>query len=196
MNLPNKLTLGRVILAFFFLCALVSHLPFTRTVALVLFVLAAVTDWYDGELARRHQLITNFGKLMDPLADKILTAAALISFIEVEPLWVPAWMVVLVIAREFAVSGMRQLAASQGIILASERSGKHKLASQVVFVSLMLIFLAVREWGTLFFHFWPASLDLYLGYLSWILMLVVVGYAAVSGFDYFQRNWKILFKEV
>jgi len=196
MNLPNKLTLGRIFLAFVFLAALISEIPFAKNIALLIFVAAAVTDWWDGELARRRNLVTNFGKLMDPLADKILTAAALITFIEVEPLWVPAWMVVVVIAREFAVSGMRQLAASQGVILAAEKSGKHKLASQVVFISLTLIFLAAREWGTSVFYFWRPPFHFYLGYVSWVLMLVVVGYAVVSGADFFRRNWKILFKEV
>lgn len=196
MNLPNKLTLGRVLLAFLFLFALASNLPFSKNIALLIFILAAVTDWYDGELARRYQMVTDFGKLMDPLADKILTAAALISFVEVAPLAVPAWMVVIVIAREFAVSGMRTLAASQGIILASARSGKHKLASQVIYVTLMLICLAVREWGRNVFHFWSDILDFYLGFASWWLMLVVVLYAVVSGTDYFLRNSKTLFKEV
>src|SRR5262245_3868994 len=195
MNLPNKLTLGRVFLAFLFLFALALNFPFSKNVALFIFILAAVTDWYDGELARRYQMVTDFGKLMDPLADKILTAAALISFVEVPPLQVPAWMVVIVIAREFAVSGMRSLAPSQGIILASSKSGKHKLASQVIFVTLMLIFLAAREWGKTVFHFWSDMSDFYLGFASWWLMLVVVGYAVVSGIDYFLRNSKTLFKE-
>lgn len=196
MNLPNKLTLGRVFLAFLFLGVLVLNFPFSKNLALAIFILAAVTDWYDGELARRYQMVTDFGKLMDPLADKILSAAALIAFIEVEPLRVPAWMVVIVIAREFAISGMRTLAASQGIILASARSGKHKLASQVIFVTLMLIFLALREWGLRVFHAWPAAWDGTFGVVSWILMFVVVIYAVVSGTDYFLRNSKILFKEV
>jgi len=196
MNLPNQLTLGRIVLAFLFLGALVSSYPFSKNAALLIFVLAAITDWVDGQMARRHRLITDFGKLMDPLADKILVAAALIAFIEVKPLHVPAWMVVVVIAREFAISGMRTLAASQGLILASARSGKHKLASQVVYVTLMLLFLSVREWGQATFHFWGSSQDAFLSWLSWWLMLVVVGYAVVSGTDYFWRNMKILFKEV
>lgn len=196
MNLPNKLTLGRVFLAFLFLAVLVLNFPFSKNLALAIFILAAVTDWYDGELARRYQMVTDFGKLMDPLADKILSAAALIAFIDVEPLRVPAWMVVIVIAREFAISGMRTLAASQGIILAAARSGKHKLASQVIFVTLMLIFLAVREWGQQVFHAWPENWDFTFGVVSWVLMFIVVIYAVVSGTDYFLRNSKILFKEV
>ncbi len=196
MNLPNKLTLGRIGLAFIFLFALILDFPFSKNVALLVFVLAAVTDWFDGVLARKHNLITNFGKLMDPLADKILTAAALIAFVAVPTLSVPAWMVVVVIAREFAVSGMRTLAASQGIILAATRSGKHKLASQVVFISLMLIFLSVREWGGLFGGLWPDSFDGYLKILSWVLMFVVMLYAIVSGTDFFIKNSKTLFKEL
>jgi len=157
MNLPNKLTLGRIVLAFLFLATLALDFPFSKNCALFIFVIAALTDWIDGEIARRYKLETNFGRLMDPLADKILTAAAFISFISIDALNVSAWMVVIVITREFAVSGTRTLAASQGIILAATRSGKHKLASQVIFISLMLLFLSLREWGVFFPALWPAS---------------------------------------
>jgi len=196
MNLPNKLTLGRVFFAFLFLAALVSNCPYSKNVALLIFVLAALTDYVDGVLARKYHLETNFGKLMDPLADKILIAAALISFIAIDSLLVPAWMVVLVIAREFSVSGMRTLAATQGIILSATRSGKHKLASQVVFVTLMLLGLSLREWGGRFPSVWPEHLDLVLSTASWWLMLVVVVYALISGIDFFIKNAKTLFKEI
>lgn len=194
MNLPNKLTLGRVILAFIFLAALLSSCPYSKTAALLLFIVAAVTDWVDGNLARKYQLETNFGKLMDPLADKILTAAAFISFITIEPLRVPAWMVVVVITREFAVSGMRTLAATQGVILAATKSGKHKLVSQVTFITLMLFFLSLRECRH--FNLWSDSMERYLGPVSWLLMLVVVGYAVVSGLDFFLKNRQTLFKDM
>lgn len=196
MNLPNKLTLGRIVLTFIFLAALVLDFPFSKNIALFVFILAAITDWLDGSLARKHNLITNFGKLMDPLADKILTAAAFIAFIAIPVLNVPAWMVVLVIFREFVVSGMRTLAASQGIILAATRSGKHKLASQVIFISLMLLSLALREWGELYPFLWPEIFEVYLAPCSWILMGIVVIYAMVSGTDFFIKNSKTLFKEL
>ncbi len=196
MNLPNKLTLSRMGMAFIFLFALVADLPFSKNMALFVFVLAAITDWFDGVIARKYNLITNFGKLMDPLADKVLTAAALIAFIAIPVLNVPAWMVVMVITREFVVSGMRSLAASQGVILAATRSGKHKLASQVIFISLMLLLLSVREWGALYPQLWQESFDVYLGWLSWGLMGVVVCYAMVSGVDFFVKNAKMLFKEL
>jgi len=195
MNLPNKLTLGRILFAFLFLAALVSNCPYSKNVALFIFILASITDYVDGVLARKYHLETNFGKLMDPLADKILTAAALITFVAIDPLQVPAWMVVLVIAREFSVSGMRTLAATQGMILSATRSGKHKLASQVVFITLMLLGLSLREWGGRFPSVWPEHYDAILGTVSWWLMLVVVVYALISGIDFLIKNAKTLFKE-
>lgn len=196
MNLPNKLTLIRVILSFIFLIALVVHFPFSKNMAFIVFIVAAVTDWLDGMIARKYHLITNFGKLMDPLADKILTAAAFISFIAIPELNVPVWMVVLVISREFAVSGMRTLAASQGLILAATRSGKHKLVSQIIFIVLMLMALSLKEWGALYPFLWPEQFDIYLFQASWILMGVVVVYALYSGLDFMFKNSQSLFKEL
>lgn len=132
---------------------------------------------------------------MDPLADKILTAAALISFIAIPMIKVPVWMVVVVISREFVVSGMRTLAASQGVILAATRSGKHKLVSQVVFITLILLFLSLKEWGKIYPAIWPEAFDFYLLQSSWCLMFVVVIYAIVSGTDFLFKNAKTLFKE-
>ena len=114
MNLPNKLTLGRFVLTVLFLVIFFSRTPFNETVALVLFVVASITDYYDGMIARRDKLITNFGILMDPLADKILVCSAFIAFVGRD--LVPAWMVVIIVARELAITGLRLLAASKNVV--------------------------------------------------------------------------------
>ena len=133
MNLPNKLTVSRFVLTVVFLVALFWpwHIPFRNSFALVFFCLAGVTDFLDGRIARSRNLITNFGILMDPLADKIMTCSAFIAFVESTrlhadaPVKVGAWMVIVIVARELAITGLRLLAASKNIVLAAERYGKH-----------------------------------------------------------------------
>jgi CDP-diacylglycerol--glycerol-3-phosphate 3-phosphatidyltransferase len=109
MNLPNKLTVSRFLVTVAFLVVMFSRMPFRETIALALFLVAGVSDFLDGELARRRKLITNFGILMDPLADKIMVCTAFIAFVGLE--WLPAWMAVVVVARELAITGLRLLAA-------------------------------------------------------------------------------------
>jgi CDP-diacylglycerol--glycerol-3-phosphate 3-phosphatidyltransferase len=153
MNLPNKLTVSRVVLTVFFLAAIFWHGPYNDTIALALFFLAGLTDYYDGRIARRDGLITNFGILMDPLADKILTCSAFIALVErghldgSTPVKVEAWMVVIIVARELAITGLRLLAASKQVVLAAENYGKHKTVSQMVAVVSMLVLECYDEWG-------------------------------------------------
>lgn len=146
MNLPNQLTVSRLALTVLFLVALLIPFPLHETVALVLFVTASITDYFDGAIARRHRLITNFGILMDPLADKILVCSAFIAFVEMK--WMPAWMVIVIVARELTITGLRLLAASQNLVLAAEGYGKHKTISQIVCISAILVSLAYPTWGT------------------------------------------------
>ena len=134
MNLPNKLTVSRFVLTVFFLVALFTEFPFNTTVALLLFSAAGITDWVDGAYARRHNLITNFGKLMDPLADKILTCSAFIAFVGEG--WIAPWMAVLIVARELSITGLRLLAASKNVVLAAEGWGKHKTIWQIITIRL------------------------------------------------------------
>ena len=129
MNLPNKLTVSRMGLTVAFLAAMFARFPFSNTVALVFFVTASITDWMDGSIARSRKLITNFGILMDPLADKILICSAFIAFVDRG--YMPAWMVVVIVARELAITGLRTLAASKQIVLAAEGYGKNKTISQI-----------------------------------------------------------------
>ncbi|MBL9139982.1 MAG: CDP-diacylglycerol--glycerol-3-phosphate 3-phosphatidyltransferase [Verrucomicrobiales bacterium] len=145
MNLPNQLTVSRFVLTGFFLVALLVRFPFHETAALILFVAASITDYFDGSIARSRKLITNFGILMDPLADKILVCSAFIAFVELK--WMPAWMVIVMVARELAITGLRLLAASKNLVLAAEGFGKHKTVSQIVCISAILISMAYPTWG-------------------------------------------------
>jgi len=145
MNLPNKLTVSRFVLTAAFLVAVFSNWRYGDTLGLVLFSLAGLTDYFDGKLARKYKLITNFGILMDPLADKILVCSAFIAFIERD--WMPAWMVIIVVARELAITGLRLLAASKNVVLAAERFGKHKTISQIVAIISLLVLHSYLLWG-------------------------------------------------
>ena len=139
MNLPNKLTILRVIMIPFFVFFLLSGVggSASKWIALVIFAAASITDTLDGYIARRDNLITDFGKFMDPLADKLLVCSALICFVELDKL--PAWMVIIIIAREFIISGFRLIAAENGIVIAANYWGKFKTVSQMIMIILLLI---------------------------------------------------------
>src|SRR5437763_14025818 len=146
MNLPNKLTLSRFVLTVAFLIVMFSRMPFHETIALILFVAGGISDFLDGQIARRRKLITSFGILMDPLADKIMVCSAFIAFIELD--WIRAWMVVIVVARELAITGLRLLAASKNVVLAAEGYGKHKTISQIVAIISILVLHSYDQWGS------------------------------------------------
>ena len=190
MNVPNKLTASRFVLTAFFLLAMFSRSPFNDTLALVLFCVAGLTDYYDGKIARRDQLITNFGTLMDPLADKILICSAFIALVERAQFkdWtgvkVEAWMAVIVVARELAITGLRLLAASKNVVLAAEGYGKHKTISQITAIISLLVMEAYGEGGRLgeivFMPWTPWFAQLAL----WVSVLLTL----TSGVLYLWRN--------
>ncbi len=190
MNLPNKLTVSRLILTVFFLAALFIEFQFHFTVALVLFVAASLTDLFDGIIARRHNLITDFGKLMDPLADKVLICSAFIAFIELE--WMLAWMVILIVARELAITGLRLLAASKNLVLSAERQGKNKTISQITAIIALLVTHSHVDWGIvgqLFAievvgHAWA-------WWVAEISIWVAVALTVLSGFLYLWKNREV-----
>src|SRR5215467_8054200 len=145
MNLPNKLTLSRFVLTVGFMVVMFTDFPFHITVALLLFSAAGISDFLDGQIARRRKLITNFGILMDPLADKIMVCSAFIAFVDLK--WIPSWMVVVIVARELAITGLRLLAASKNVVLAAEGYGKHKTISQIVAIISILVLASYQQWG-------------------------------------------------
>ncbi len=139
MNTPNKLTVARMIIVPFLVVFLLTGWggDANRYISLALFVVASITDWFDGYLARKNNLVTNFGKFMDPLADKLLVCSAMICMIELNRL--PAWFVIIIIAREFIISGFRLIAAENGIVIAANYWGKFKTASQMIMIILLIL---------------------------------------------------------
>ena len=139
MNTPNKLTVARMIIVPFLVVFLLTGWggDANRYISLALFVVASVTDWLDGYLARKNNLVTNFGKFMDPLADKLLVCSAMICMIELNRL--PAWFVIIIIGREFIISGFRLIAAENGIVIAANYWGKFKTASQMIMIILLIL---------------------------------------------------------
>lgn len=206
MNLANKLTMGRIIAIPFFLLFMFIGNIYTRVAALLIFILAALTDIYDGIIARHREEVTNFGKFIDPLADKLIVSAALISFVQLKELAIPAWMVILVISREFIITGLRSVAASRGTIIPASLSGKFKTTSQMIVIITILIILIVNAVLKNYWHTTPLELQAFLGWkrvLGYILdrapywlMLVVTILTVISGFNYIFENKHILFEEI
>ena len=196
MNVPNKLTLSRFVLTVLFLAAVFISFPLHETAALLLFSLASLTDYFDGKIARRDKLITNFGILMDPLADKILVCSAFIAFVGLQ--WLEAWMVVLIVARELAITGLRLLAASKHLVLAAEGFGKHKTISQIVAIIAILVFHSYGEWGDLGRY----TFGLNIGggpWINWFMPLAVwvaVALTFVSGSLYLWRNRELYLQDL
>src|SRR2546421_1183144 len=189
MNLPNKLTISRFLLTVAFLVAIFSEIPYHETLALVLFSAASLTDYFDGMIARRDKLITNFGILMDPLADKILVCSAFIAFVGRG--WMPAWMVVIIVARELAITGLRLLAASKNVVLAAEGYGKHKTISQIVAIISVLVLMSYLQWGgfgQLIFGFRLFGSQPWVAEFTTFSIWVAVALTFVSGGLYLWRN--------
>ncbi len=190
MNLPNKLTVSRFGLTVVFLVAMFRDFPFHYTLALFFFCVAGFTDFLDGRIARARNLITNFGKLMDPLADKIMTCSAFVAFVEsthMDPdarVKVGAWMVVIIVARELAITGLRLLAASKNIVLAAEGYGKHKTISQIIAIIALLVVDASKEWPPALQNFFIPWAPQFTCLMLWVTVVLT----ALSGLIYLWRN--------
>ena len=172
MNTANKLTLARVFMIPLFLVIAYWGFPGSRYVALAVYIAACLTDLLDGYIARHYNQITNFGKFMDPLADKMLVMAAMCYFVECGQM--PGWCLAIVLLREFAVSGMRLVAVEQGRVIAAAWSGKVKTASTMVCLCLMLVFQS--------------------NLLNVVCIAVIVATTVYSGIEYFAKNLDV-FKE-
>ena len=170
MNTANKLTMLRVLMIPLFLVAVYLRFPFHRLFALIVFLLACITDFVDGYIARHYDQVTDFGKFMDPLADKVLVMAALLCFVEMGRL--SAWALLIVIVREFAVTALRLIAAERGRVIAAAWSGKVKTASTMVCICLMLAFSR------------PA--------LDRVCTVVILASTVYSGIEYFVKNKDVI----
>ena len=175
MNLPNKLTVLRVILIPFFVVSMMIENGANQTfryVAAAIFIIASLTDMLDGKIARKYNLVTNFGKFMDPLADKLLVCSALICLIQLGQL--PAWMVIIIVSREFIISGFRLVAVEQGIVIAASYWGKFKTTFQMIAVVLMILNFEALSAVTLI--------------CTWAALILTI----ISLVDYIAKNHKVL----
>ena len=188
MNWANRLTLSRLLLTVLFVAALSSSWAYARTSALVIFLIAGLTDFIDGEVARRYGAITNFGKLMDPLVDKIMMAAAFISLVPLKA--VPAWAATAVVARDFLITGLRLMASAKGRVLPAERLGKQKTSWQVITVIFFLGLLAIAELryanerSTWWFRAWHDA--------GPVLVWITVALTIYSGLGYVWRHRELI----
>ena len=174
MNLPNKLTMFRVILIPFFVLFMLADITgVDKWIALAIFIVASLTDLLDGKIARKYNLVTNFGKFMDPLADKLLVCSALICLVEMAKL--PAWMVIVIIAREFIISGFRLVASDNGVVIAANYWGKFKTTFQMLMIIVLLLDL-----GGVF--------DMIGQILTWVALILTV----VSLVDYVIKNKHVI----
>ncbi len=194
MNLPNKLTLIRIFLIPVFLLVLSLNVKYGDYIAAAVFILAASTDGLDGYIARKRRLITTLGKLMDPLADKLLVSAALIALVELQRL--PAWVAVIIIGREFAVTGLRTLAAAEGTIIAAGKLGKIKTVTQIIAISLLILkdlplLIGYVLTGSMAA---PSEAVMVWNILQQVSLWVAILFTVWSGIDYFNRSWSVIKK--
>ena len=172
MNTPNKLTVARMILVPFLVLFMLTGWggEANRYISLAIFVVASVTDWFDGKLARKYNLVTNFGKFMDPLADKLLVCSAMICFIELDKL--PAWIVIIIIGREFIISGFRLVASDNGVVIAASYWGKFKTTFQMIMTILLILQLDYPYADT----------------VEWIFVYIALALTVISLVDYIYKN--------
>lgn len=190
MNLPNKLTLSRIILSPIFMALFLIDNLYTRYLALLVFSLAALTDVYDGYLARKTGVITNFGKFMDPLADKLLTSMAFISLVALG--YAKAWMIIVIVGREFFITGLRSIAAYKGIVIFPSILAQVKTASQMLVIFIILVFINLKMTLLPAGYNWtiltsPKMMRLFDG-----MILVCVILTVATGIDYLVKNGAIL----
>ncbi|MFA5356821.1 MAG: CDP-diacylglycerol--glycerol-3-phosphate 3-phosphatidyltransferase [Candidatus Omnitrophota bacterium] len=194
MNIANKLTVLRVILAFVFIFFI--SFPFSgiwalwaKVLSLVIFVFAALSDFFDGRLAHKNNMVTDFGKLMDPIADKILVLSAFTVFVQMQ--MIDAWMFVIIVSREILITSLRLFALNKGKVLSAAKAGKHKTVSQMAAIFYILLFIVLKEVMKAFFTWNPAWQSFFQNSI-YIIMLFTVGLTLYSGLHYLWENRKVI----
>ncbi len=194
MNLPNQLTVSRLVLTVIFVATTALPWAYAFTVGLFLFSVASITDWLDGKIARERNLVTAFGQLMDPLADKVLMAAAFITLMEKDLM--PGWLVIAILAREFLVTGLRLVAGARGAVLAADKLGKQKTIWQIATACYLLVYLASREeplaWVRPLFDLPSLGFQI----LHPLLLGLTLVTTLYSGFAYFWKNRAMVLQEM
>lgn len=191
MNIANKITLLRIILTFVFMFFLFCQGFWPKIIALVIFIFAALSDFFDGRIAYKKNMVTDFGKFMDPIADKILVLAAFAAFVQMQ--LIEAWMFVIVISREILITSLRLFALNKGKVLSATRAGKHKTLSQMIVIFVILGFIVLKE-AMLVFFTWNPVWERFFRQGIYILMLLTVGLTLYSGLSYLWENRKIITK--
>jgi CDP-diacylglycerol---glycerol-3-phosphate 3-phosphatidyltransferase len=204
MNLPNRLSLIRLIMVAPFILFIYVDSVYARLLALLIFIAAGVTDLYDGYLARKYNLITPLGVFLDPLADKLIVTAAFICFVELPELHVPAWMVVLIVGREFVMTGLRSLAAAEGEIIAADEGGKFKTSVQVTAILTILVVLIVNSSLSRFWQMslpslhaspgWRAMAARLMEWTPYWMMFIATVFSLVTGISYL-RKYQVLLRK-
>ena len=191
MNIANKLTVSRIILTFVFMFFLFLNGLWAKIASLTIFILAALSDFFDGRIAQKRNIVTDFGKLMDPIADKILVLAAFAAFVQMQ--LIEAWMFVIIIAREILITSLRLFALNKGRVLSANKAGKHKTVSQMVVIFFILGFIVYKEVMLTFFTWNPLWERLFRQGI-YILMFLTVLLTLYSGLSYLWKNRKIITK--
>ena len=189
MNIANKLTIFRIFLVPVFIVCFLVNFPFHGFLALVIFAVASLTDMIDGKLARKYNLVTEFGKLMDPLADKILVISALILFVEKDLIF--GWIVLIIIARELLVTSVRLVAVNSGKVIAASIWGKMKTVTQLVGIVLMLLEFSIMEMGIEKLSFINNLYGMNLG-IGQIILYIATVLTVFSGYEYMKENWEYI----
>lgn len=191
MNLANKLTIIRIVLVPVFLIFMtLKDIPYFTIIAIAIFILASITDKLDGYIARSRNQVTRFGKFMDPLADKLLVTAALVCLVEYHI--IPSWVAMIIIAREFAVTGLRAVAATEGIVIAASPWGKAKTVTQIVAIVLALINLNYNHVSLSMFRSFINHPHKILNLITYIAMGLAILITIISGIDYFVKNREVM----
>jgi|DewCreStandDraft_4_1066084.scaffolds.fasta_scaffold05171_8 CDP-diacylglycerol--glycerol-3-phosphate 3-phosphatidyltransferase len=199
-KIPNRITIFRMLVIIIFIPTLLHNTMLSGYFALFLYIIAAISDFIDGYIARKYNVVSTFGKVMDPLADKIMNLSAMLCFIQLNI--IPTWMVIIIIAREFLVSGIRILAADEGKIIIASKWGKTKTVVEIIAIISILFLICVNHTinyyhfsrQNLIFEGEPLTEFLLLKVIPYILMFIVAGISLISGFEYFFKNKHLLEK--
>ncbi len=191
MNIANRLTVGRIFLTFVFMFLLFKQGLLAKSLSLVVFIVAALSDYFDGYIAKKKNMVTDFGKLMDPIADKILVLAAFSAFVQMQ--LIESWMFVIIIFREILITSLRLFALNKGKVLSAAKAGKQKTVSQIVVIFFIMGFIVFKE-VRLTFYTWDPTVEKIFRQGIYFFMLMTVGFTLYSGLSYLWNNRKIITK--
>jgi CDP-diacylglycerol--glycerol-3-phosphate 3-phosphatidyltransferase len=201
-KLPNRITMFRIVVMAFFIPSVLKDTMLFSYISIFLFSIAAISDWLDGHLARKYEIVSNFGKVMDPLADKIMILSSLLCFVQLHI--VPSWMVIIIISREFLISGIRIMVAEEGEIIMASNWGKAKTVVEIIAVTATLLLIAINHTINYFgmsrqdmiIKGEPLTEFVLLTVIPYALMFIAAALSLISGLEYFFKNKRVFDKEL